>query len=172
MLTVQGVTRHTLIIFDAYPKAIFHIFVLPWIWWHPPATASHSDGDGDGGGCEVVMVEDAEDLISLCVLLQCMVTASSSSAADADMDARVWVPSRGHAEHVGRWGETPVEQSWVPYSDMWFDWSEDTILLISIGKYLIHFVTYMSWLAWNWKMFNLLGQVWIPFFCLKHFQST
>ena len=84
-------TRHTLTVFDAYPKALFHFLVLPRIARHVPAATTDpsggdGDGDGDGGGREVV-VEDAEDLTSLRTLLQRAATASSSGAADAHAPA-------------------------------------------------------------------------------------
>ena len=85
-------TRHTLTVFDAYPKALFHFLVLPRITRHVSAAAAgrsggDGDGDGDGGGRKVVVMEDAEDLTSLRTLLQRAATASSSGAADAPADA-------------------------------------------------------------------------------------
>ena len=81
-------TRHTLTIFDAYPKALFHFLVLPRLRL-PPAQGSNGDGDGDGGresdSPPLMVTESAEDLTSLRTLLR---RATASGGADADARAR------------------------------------------------------------------------------------
>jgi aprataxin len=99
-------TRHTLTIFDAYPKALFHLLVLPRlsprIATTTTATTTSSssrtpapeDGDGDErrepdseveSEVEVVVADRTEDLTSLRTLLLLL------QRADPDSDARARV---------------------------------------------------------------------------------
>lgn len=86
-------TRHTLTIFDAYPKALFHFLVLPRLRISTLSSSSSSagvledeDGDDDERS-EVKLVADntAADLTSLRTLLQ---RAAAASDTDIDPDAR------------------------------------------------------------------------------------
>ena len=124
-------TRHTLTVFDAYPKALFHFLVLPRIAPRVPAAASCSGGDGDGDGDKgvrevVVVVEDAEDLTSLRTLLQRAATASSSSTAGthahADARARAEGTLRVLADEAGR-VQSEIEREMVAhYGFTWPIW--------------------------------------------------
>ena len=122
-------TRHTLTVFDAYPKALFHFLVLPRIARHVSAagrSGGDGDGDGDGGGREVVVVEDAEDLTSLRTLLQRAATASSSSTAGthahADARARAEGTLRVLADEAGR-VQSEIEREMVAhYGFTWPIW--------------------------------------------------
>ena len=80
-------TRHTLTVFDAYPKALFHFLVLPRIRVRAAGSSSHGDGDE----VMVPVMEDAEDLTSLRTLLQRAASGSgsSSSSSSGAADARV-----------------------------------------------------------------------------------
>lgn len=94
-------TRHTLTVFDAYPKALFHFLVLPRLRRAPAATPKESNhnhnGDHRAGGgreLEVKVVDSAEDLTSLRALLQRAAASNSRSRSslgadreDADADA-------------------------------------------------------------------------------------
>jgi aprataxin len=88
-------TRHTLTIFDTYPKALFHFLILPRLRIRTPRTPGDGDGDErrererDRGPEEdvVAVVDRAEDLTSLRTLLQ---------RADTDPpDARARVQAKG-----------------------------------------------------------------------------
>ena len=89
-------TRHTLTIFDAYPKALFHFLVLPRLRTSTSTstTASSSrtpaeDGDGDGDGDSEVKVEVADntaDLTSLRTLLRRPLQRAAAAASDTDID--------------------------------------------------------------------------------------
>lgn len=86
-------TRHTLTIFDAYPKALFHFLVLPRLslGLRTAAAAATSsrlgtpaleDDHGDGDSEVVVVADRTEDLTSLRTLLLLQ------RAADPDARAR------------------------------------------------------------------------------------
>jgi aprataxin len=77
-------TRHTLTIFDAYPKALFHFLVLPRLRL-PPAQDINGDGGRESDSPPLMVTESAEDLTSLRTLLQ---RATASGGADADARAR------------------------------------------------------------------------------------
>ena len=126
-------TRHTLTVFDAYPKALFHFLVLPRIARRVPATTTDpsggdgdGDGDGDGGGREVVVMEDAEDLTSLRTLLQRAATASSSGAADAHADADARARAEGTlrvlADEAGRVQSEIEREMLAHYGFTWPIW--------------------------------------------------
>lgn len=122
-------TRHTLTVFDAYPKALFHFLVLPRIARHVSAASrsgGDGDGDGDGGGREVVVMEDAEDLTSLRTLLQRAATASSSSTAGthahADARARAEGTLRVLADEAGRVQSEIEREMLAHYGFTWPIW--------------------------------------------------
>jgi aprataxin len=73
-------TRHTLTIFDAYPKAIFHFLILPRL----RAAASADDGDGDGDEDMGELTASATDLTSLRTLLQRTTTTTTTTTTTAD----------------------------------------------------------------------------------------
>jgi aprataxin len=95
-------TRHTLTIFDAYPKALFHFLVLPRLKTLPTSRPSSpsssrrtpaSDGDGRDEDVKVMPVADdsvcsssTTDLTSLRTLLQ---RATVATDTDPDAGARV-----------------------------------------------------------------------------------
>jgi aprataxin len=113
-------TRHTLTIFDAYPKALFHFLVLPRLriitttTTTPSSTttkttpAEDGDIDEDGGGelerdsdagasVKVVVADRTADLTSLRTLLQ-RAAASDTSIdpdSDSDSDARARARAKG-----------------------------------------------------------------------------
>ena len=108
-------SRHTLTIFDAYPKALFHFLVLPRLRIPVPSPsartpAENEDGDGDGherrGGLgrdsvvDVKAVADCmdteEDLTSLRTLLLSLQRAATASDTDIDPDA--WSRARARAK--------------------------------------------------------------------------
>jgi len=75
-------TRHTLTIFDAYPKALFHFLVLPRLRLATTTTTSAEDsGNGDGGESLLKVVDSTEDLTSLRTLLQRAAAAASDGEA-------------------------------------------------------------------------------------------
>jgi len=86
-------TRHTLTIFDAYPKALFHFLVLPRLRITSSPTPSSSsitpteDADEkrvrDSEEVKVKVADSAADLTSLRTLLQ-----RAAVASDTDTDAR------------------------------------------------------------------------------------
>lgn len=120
-------TRHTLTVFDAYPKALFHFLVLPRIARRVPATTTDpsggdGDGDGEGGGREVVVMEDAEDLTSLRTLLQRAATASSSGTAHADARARAEGTLRVLADEAGRVQSEIEREMLAHYGFTWPIW--------------------------------------------------
>jgi aprataxin len=103
-------TRHTLTIFDAYPKALFHFLVLPRLRISTSSTSSSSsstpaeyrDGDerrerDDSEVKAVVVADNTADLTSLRTLLRRPLqqraaaasdTADTADTADIDPDAR------------------------------------------------------------------------------------
>jgi aprataxin len=97
-------TRHTLTIFDAYPKALFHFLVLPRCLTTTGriaaaaaaaaaetsstsrTTALEDDGDGDSEEEEVVVADRTEDLTNLRTLL--LPLLQRADQADARAHAR------------------------------------------------------------------------------------
>jgi aprataxin len=94
-------TRHTLTIFDAYPKALFHFLVLPRLRRLSTPVAQDSDGDDGGRELNVKLTESTEDLTSLRTLLQ-RAAAASSAAADTDVRARAEGTLDVLADEAGR----------------------------------------------------------------------
>jgi aprataxin len=80
-------TRHTLTIFDAYPKALFHFLVLPRLRiptssssGRTPAAEDRNHGDGDS---EVKVVADCTaDLTSLRTLLRRPLQRAAAATSD------------------------------------------------------------------------------------------
>jgi aprataxin len=97
-------TRHTLTIFDVYPKALFHFLVLPRLWTTTATSIVTGGGDGgdgendsnregddgsDSGLSSMVDSESEADLTSLRTLIQSAIIAPPpppSSNADDDDD--------------------------------------------------------------------------------------
>ena len=91
-------TRHTLTIFDAYPKALFHFLVLPRLRIAITTSSPAEDGDEDGRGelerdsdavgasVKVVVADRTADLTSLRTLLQRAASASAATASDTSID--------------------------------------------------------------------------------------
>jgi aprataxin len=87
-------TRHTLTIFDAYPKALFHFLVLPRLSPTPATTATGSNADGGDGderrrGRELEVIDSTEDLTSLRTLLQ------RAAGGDRDEEAQARARAEG-----------------------------------------------------------------------------
>jgi aprataxin len=96
-------TRHTLTIFDAYPKALFHFLILPRLHVSVRSAASTAaaaattttttlteEGDGDERreyDSEMKVADTAADLTSLRTLLQRASASSSSNTKDKDEDS-------------------------------------------------------------------------------------
>ena len=85
-------TRHTLTIFDAYPKALFHFLVLPRLRIATTCSPAE-DGRGElerdsdaGASVKVVVADRTADLTSLRTLLQRAVSASAATASDKSID--------------------------------------------------------------------------------------
>jgi len=115
-------TRHTLTIFDAYPKALFHFLVLPRLRTTSATSATITagggendscregdgdDGDGDGGGGGGERTNESESALSLATseavltslrtLIQSAITTPSSSNADADEEEEEETRARAKA---------------------------------------------------------------------------
>src|SRR5712691_6052803 len=70
-------TRHTLTIFDAYPKALFHFLILPRLRTRAPRTPGDG-GERDRDSEKDVVADRAEDLTNLRTLLRCADTDSDT----------------------------------------------------------------------------------------------
>ena len=89
-------TRHTLTIFDAYPKALFHFLVLPRLRITTSSSSPAEDRDEDktgelgrdsdaaGASVKVVVADRTADLTSLRTLLQRAASTSASGATASD----------------------------------------------------------------------------------------
>ena len=120
-------TRHTLTVFDAYPKALFHFLVLPRLQVATAATSTATgsrsgesdssggggddgDGNGDGGEGEVERTkEDDPDsasslagseaaLTSLRTLIQSAIVAPSRTSSSRNADVDVDEETRARAK--------------------------------------------------------------------------
>jgi aprataxin len=87
-------TRHTLTIFDAYPKALFHFLVLPRLRTSPSTSSTTSTttttpaehGEGEGDSEAKVVADNTADLTSLRTLLRRPLQRAAAAAA-SDTDA-------------------------------------------------------------------------------------
>jgi aprataxin len=94
-------TRHTLTIFDAYPKALFHFLVLPRLGIstsRPPRTPGEDDGDSE----VKVAADNTADLTNLRTLLrrplQRAAATSDTAVTDTDADADIDPDARERAK--------------------------------------------------------------------------
>ena len=124
-------TRHTLTVFDAYPKALFHFLVLPRLQVATAATSTATgsrsgendssggggdDGDGDGNGGEGEVERSKEDdpdsasslanseaaLTSLRTLIQSAIVAPSRTSSSRNADVDVDEETRARARARAR----------------------------------------------------------------------
>ena len=104
-------TRHTLTIFDAYPKALFHFLVLPRLRTSTTTTSSsrtpaeYGDGDEnekrerDDSDVKVMVADNSAELTSLRTLLrrplQRAAATSDTADTDTDIDPDAWARAKG-----------------------------------------------------------------------------